>query len=516
MYVRLLALHGVKSTRLSTVLTDDKETVASRRTIHVRNMDLDFLSETELKREILALLPPGTSEGQILSISLFTPAEGVRRAMGKKARVLDQIERLEILAAQEAAKEKNPRKQIKKIWLQLLHAPGTLSVPERLKALQAKKDKHTKLVAMEVWRYYEQASAAAAAMEEGHKPAHTAPAAAPAPSPSAMGSPMSPADDTGSSPAPAATGAAAASAAAVAAPSRPYLGTGQAFVSFRASALAGQVVKAHRETRSMLRVRLTNLGLQRLGKMRKKKARGPSPTVPRSDPHANNQPGADDPTSSPFPQSPFAAVLSPLTRLGSDGTAARRSPPADPRSDLQSRRWAISFAPKPSDILWDNLSVAQENVFFDYTRWALANAGWVTIMLFVGLPALFLNQVKPLLLEEISHMDPESVDARVISFCINYFTTLLMYVINSNYSPFIMTKALEFEKHPTRSSYLASMFFKQSVFLLSNLILLPIFAMSTVADLIDRVQTSGPDETWYTFLSSAFFVSSGIYYIQVS
>lgn len=131
-----------------------------------------------------------------------------------------------------------------------------------------------------------------------------------------------------------------------------------------------------------------------------------------------------------------------------------------------------------------------------WSRWFFANAGLITLVLFVGVPALILHELKPLIASQTGSFDPNSTKGRVVGFCTNYFTTLLMWVINSFWSPYIMNKALEFEHHATKSSLLASQFFKFSLFLLVNLTLLPIFAMTTVADLFFRIQTSGNDETW--------------------
>lgn len=113
-YVRLLTSHAIKATKLSTVITDDKATIAARRTVHIRNMCLDYLSEEALKGEILRLLPPekqSRGDIEILHVSLFHDVEPIVRVFAKKEKVLDEIERLEILAEQVTM---NPTAKIKK------------------------------------------------------------------------------------------------------------------------------------------------------------------------------------------------------------------------------------------------------------------------------------------------------------------------------------------------------------------------------------------------------------------
>jgi len=77
-----------------------------------------------------------------------------------------------------------------------------------------------------------------------------------------------------------------------------------------------------------------------------------------------------------------------------------------------------------------------------------------------------------------------------------------------------MNSALAFERHATQSSLLTSQFFKNSLFQFFNLLLLPIFAYSTVAELIGTLSTRASEATWYSIIGSAVLVQSGTYYAQ--
>jgi hypothetical protein len=89
-----------------------------------------------------------------------------------------------------------------------------------------------------------------------------------------------------------------------------------------------------------------------------------------------------------------------------------------------------------------------------------------------------------------------------------------VWVVSSFYSPYVLTTALEFECHPTKSSMAASRFFKSSLLLLINVIIIPIFALTTIADLLGKLKPAGNESTWYEVLGNSFFTNSGLYFAQ--
>jgi len=162
--------------------------------------------------------------------------------------------------------------------------------------------------------------------------------------------------------------------------SEPFVGTGQAFVSFRASALAGEVVKKHREVRSAWRLRLDNFGLRGTTKHHRRphmhshtRQDGDSVNTPLSatgiahTAHTPATPAASTPAGGSSGGwgttllTPFVYLRRALG-LGGKGALSGSSAPAaaglglgvgEAPANMQSRYWRISFAPKPSDIMYD-------------------------------------------------------------------------------------------------------------------------------------------------------------------
>uniref|UniRef100_A0A6Q2X5X2 Transmembrane protein 63C n=1 Tax=Esox lucius TaxID=8010 RepID=A0A6Q2X5X2_ESOLU len=136
---------------------------------------------------------------------------------------------------------------------------------------------------------------------------------------------------------------------------------------------------------------------------------------------------------------------------------------------VQSHRWGVSYAPAPSDIIWENLSVCG-------SRWWLRcfalNILLFLLLFFLTTPAIIVNTM-----DRFNVTQPvDSLKSPVIT---QFFPTLLLWAF-SVLLPFIVYYSAFFESHWTRSSENQITMHKCFLLLVFMVIILPSLGLSSL------------------------------------
>ncbi|KAG7238555.1 hypothetical protein INR49_030828 [Caranx melampygus] len=138
---------------------------------------------------------------------------------------------------------------------------------------------------------------------------------------------------------------------------------------------------------------------------------------------------------------------------------------------VQSHKWGVSYAPAPSDIIWENLSVCGSRWWL---RCVLLNILLFLLLFFLTTPAIIVNTM-----DKFNVTKPvESL--RVISPVITqFFPTLLLWAF-SVLLPFIVYYSAFFESHWTRSGENQVTMHKCFLLLVFMVIILPSLGLSSL------------------------------------
>uniref|UniRef100_A0A8C7D5K4 Transmembrane protein 63C n=1 Tax=Oncorhynchus kisutch TaxID=8019 RepID=A0A8C7D5K4_ONCKI len=136
---------------------------------------------------------------------------------------------------------------------------------------------------------------------------------------------------------------------------------------------------------------------------------------------------------------------------------------------VQSHRWGVNYAPAPSDIIWENLSVCGSRWWL---RSVLLNILLFLILFFLTTPAIIVNTM-----DKFNVTRP--VDSLRSPIITQFFPTLLLWAF-SVLLPFIVYYSAFFESHWTRSSENQIMMHKCFVLLVFMVIILPSLGLSSL------------------------------------
>uniref|UniRef100_A0A3Q3QBH3 Transmembrane protein 63C n=1 Tax=Monopterus albus TaxID=43700 RepID=A0A3Q3QBH3_MONAL len=132
---------------------------------------------------------------------------------------------------------------------------------------------------------------------------------------------------------------------------------------------------------------------------------------------------------------------------------------------VQSHQWGVSYAPAPSDIIWENLSVCGSRWWL---RCVLLNILLFLLLFFLTTPAIIVNT-----------MDKFNVTSPVESLRVRFFPTLLLWAF-SVLLPFIVYYSAFFESHWTRSGENQVTMHKCFLLLVFMVIILPSLGLSSL------------------------------------
>ncbi|XP_072314161.1 calcium permeable stress-gated cation channel 1 [Eucyclogobius newberryi] len=136
---------------------------------------------------------------------------------------------------------------------------------------------------------------------------------------------------------------------------------------------------------------------------------------------------------------------------------------------VQSQKWGVSYAPAPSDIIWENLSVCG---YRWWLRCVLLNILLFLLLFFLTTPAIIVNTM-----DKFNVTRPvESLQSPVIT---QFLPTLLLWVF-SVLLPFIVYYSAFFESHWTRSGENQVTMHKCFLLLVFMVIILPSLGLSSL------------------------------------
>ncbi|XP_077477601.1 osmosensitive cation channel TMEM63C [Stigmatopora argus] len=136
---------------------------------------------------------------------------------------------------------------------------------------------------------------------------------------------------------------------------------------------------------------------------------------------------------------------------------------------VQSHHWGISYAPAPSDIIWENLSVCGSRWWL---RCVLLNILLFLLLFFLTTPAIIVNTI-----DKFNVTRPvESLKSPIIT---QFFPTLLLWVF-SVLLPFIVYYSAVFESHWTRSGENQLTMHKCFLLLVFMVLILPSLGLSSL------------------------------------
>uniref|UniRef100_A0AAY4AFK3 Transmembrane protein 63C n=1 Tax=Denticeps clupeoides TaxID=299321 RepID=A0AAY4AFK3_9TELE len=136
---------------------------------------------------------------------------------------------------------------------------------------------------------------------------------------------------------------------------------------------------------------------------------------------------------------------------------------------VQSHRWGVSYAPAPSDIIWENLSVCGSRWWL---RCVLLNILLFLLLFFLTTPAIIVNTM-----DKFNVTRPvESLQNPVVT---QFFPTLLLWAF-SVLLPFVVYYSAFFECHWTRSSENQTIMHKCFLLLVFMVIILPSLGLSSL------------------------------------
>ncbi|XP_039993652.1 calcium permeable stress-gated cation channel 1 isoform X3 [Xiphias gladius] len=136
---------------------------------------------------------------------------------------------------------------------------------------------------------------------------------------------------------------------------------------------------------------------------------------------------------------------------------------------VQSHKWGVSYAPAPSDIIWENLSVCGSRWWL---RCVLLNILLFLLLFFLTTPAIIVNTM-----DKFNVTKPvESLRSPVIT---QFFPTLLLWAF-SVLLPFIVYHSAFFESHWTRSGENQVTMHKCFLLLVFMVIILPSLGLSSL------------------------------------
>uniref|UniRef100_A0A8D0FRD7 Transmembrane protein 63C n=1 Tax=Strix occidentalis caurina TaxID=311401 RepID=A0A8D0FRD7_STROC len=136
---------------------------------------------------------------------------------------------------------------------------------------------------------------------------------------------------------------------------------------------------------------------------------------------------------------------------------------------VKSHHWGVHYAPAPSDIIWENLSVRGTSW---WVRFILLNVCLFVLLFFLTTPAIIVNTMD---MFNVTH-PVESLKNPIIT---QFFPTLLLWAF-SVFLPFLVYYSAFFESHWTRSSENQLTMHKCFFFLVFMVIILPSLGLSSL------------------------------------
>lgn len=172
-----------------------------------------------------------------------------------------------------------------------------------------------------------------------------------------------------------------------------------------------------------------------------------------------------------------------------------------------SKDWVLSYAPSPSDIFWENLSVDSFNWYFKYS---MVNAILCIFLFFLSTPTYIVQIIKLNILNDITNNTSGTPQSSTIF--LEFLPTLLLWSLTAA-MPIVVAYSESWLSHWTRSRENYAIMTKTFGYLLLMILILPSLGITTVQNLVDwsiKLQNkTGTDKFECIFLPdrAAFYVN---------
>uniref|UniRef100_A0A336MRD6 CSON005226 protein n=1 Tax=Culicoides sonorensis TaxID=179676 RepID=A0A336MRD6_CULSO len=165
------------------------------------------------------------------------------------------------------------------------------------------------------------------------------------------------------------------------------------------------------------------------------------------------------------------------------------------------RDWALSFAPNPSDIFWENLS---DNTAGWYFRWIIVNLCLFVFLFFLTTPALIVNIVNTL---------PwyKEITTKISSLVSEFLPTLLLWTV-SVVMPVVVGFSERFLKHWTKSKLNYTIMTKAFGYLLFMILILPSLGLTSAKAFLEW-SINKREEEGFRF-ECIFLPDKGAFYVN--
>ncbi|XP_033211749.1 CSC1-like protein 2 [Belonocnema kinseyi] len=161
-------------------------------------------------------------------------------------------------------------------------------------------------------------------------------------------------------------------------------------------------------------------------------------------------------------------------------------------------KWHVSYAPAPSDIFWENLSVARPCWYLNAT---LINMILGLFLFFLTTPVVILTAVNKL---------PITGELRNLSPVLSAFLPTVILVSVAALMPALVGKSESFVRHWTRSSLNRSVMRKTLLLMLLAFLILPSLGLTSFQAVLDWVHSGNDTARWECIFlpdQGAFFVN---------
>lgn len=168
------------------------------------------------------------------------------------------------------------------------------------------------------------------------------------------------------------------------------------------------------------------------------------------------------------------------------------------------KEWNLGYAPAPSDIFWENLSISAHKW---YIKWTIVNAILFFFLFFLTTPVLIVN-----LFDRLAMMKKTTDTINTISPLISEFLPTLLLWTLAALLPVIVTFSDKWLSHWTRSKQNYSIMTKTFGYLLFMLLILPSMGLTSAQALLEWTLQYNDNDTYHwhcIFLpdKGAFFVN---------
>jgi hypothetical protein len=177
-------------------------------------------------------------------------------------------------------------------------------------------------------------------------------------------------------------------------------------------------------------------------------------------------------------------------------------------AEIDDQVFMLNIASEPIDIVWSNMGGTMG--FFLFRR-ILMNVIMFVILIFFSTPASMLSAMK-----ELDYFHLFSLDWTAAlpygGFIRSHIPPLIILSINQVLL-FVIDLMAVYEKHHANSDYQYSVYFKSTIYLCLNMLVIPAVTLATNENIIQIFFDKGFDIE--KFLGDFYFANSGVFFVSI-